>query len=90
MPAIRCSAMADTDEADLVLYSTTACHLCEQAEALLSPWVAAGWRVAVDDVAASDALFERYGLAIPVLRRCDSGAELYWPFDGETLEDFLA
>ena len=64
-----------------MLYSTTACHLCELAEALLQPWVAGGLLVAVDDIAESDALFERYSELIPVLRRCDSGAELNWPFD---------
>jgi hypothetical protein len=34
-------------------------------------------------------LFERYGLTIPVLRRCDNGAELNWPFDAEQVVAFL-
>ena len=76
-------------EADLILYSTSACHLCEEAERLLVPWVARGLRVAVDDISESDALFERYGLRIPVIRRCDTGEELGWPFDPQELARFL-
>ncbi len=77
-------------EPDVVLYSTSACHLCEQAERLLMPWVERGLQVAVDDIADSDALFERYGERIPVLRREDSGAELDWPFDAAGLASFLS
>lgn len=78
------------EEPDLILYSTDACHLCEQAEGLLLPWVERGLSVAVDDIAESDALFERYGERIPVVRRTDTGAELNWPFDAQTLAAFLA
>ena len=42
------------------------------------------------DISASDALFDRYGLHIPVLRTDDdAGRELYWPFDPEQLRAFL-
>ncbi len=77
-------------EPDVILYSTSACHLCELAEALLMPWVERGLLVAVDDIAESDELFERYGERIPVLRLESSGAELEWPFDAEGLARFLA
>ena len=73
----------------MLLYGTSACHLCEEAELLLMPWVAAGLRVLVEDISESDVLFERYGLVIPVLRRCDSGAELHWPFDARAIALFL-
>ncbi len=74
----------------LVLYSTSACHLCEQAEALLHARERAGAAVAyrVVDIAESDELFERYGTRIPVLQRAD-GCELDWPFDSETLAGFI-
>lgn len=39
------------------------------------------------DIAGDDALQERYGARIPVLRRGD-GAELGWPFDVADLQDF--
>lgn len=77
---------------ELELYSTSACHLCEQAEALLAltlPQARLAWQCYVVDIADDDALLERYGVRIPVLRRCDSGAELGWPFDAVQLLAFL-
>ncbi|MEM0955971.1 MAG: glutaredoxin family protein [Pseudomonadota bacterium] len=74
---------------ELVLYSTRACHLCEQAEALLMPLVQRGVLIAVDDVSESDALFHRYGMRIPVLRHGPSGQELDWPFALPAVEALL-
>lgn len=75
---------------DLTLYSTAGCHLCDEAEALLAAALARGtgraWQVV--DIADDDALFERYGWHIPVLRRAD-GEELRWPFDAVGLRAFL-
>ncbi|MBJ9977243.1 glutaredoxin family protein [Pseudomonas sp. S75] len=71
------------------LYGTLGCHLCEVAEALLMPLVEHGLWVELVDVADDQSLFERYGLIIPVLRRCDDGSELPWPFDQEQVVAFL-
>ncbi|MHC6224825.1 glutaredoxin family protein [Pseudomonas sp. X10] len=71
------------------LFGTLGCHLCEVAEALLMPFVEHGLLVELVDIAESEDLFERYGLRIPVLRRCDTGAELGWPFDAEQVVSFL-
>ena len=40
------------------------------------------------DISASDTLFMRYGLRIPVLQHPDL-RELGWPFSERQLEDFL-
>lgn len=40
------------------------------------------------DISASDVLFERYGLRIPVLQHPDQ-SELGWPFSELELQDFL-
>ena len=61
-----------------VLYTTSGCHLCEQAEARLRQ---AGLAVSLVEIADDPALLERYGVRIPVLRRLDTGAERDWPFD---------
>ncbi|MDZ4298099.1 MAG: glutaredoxin family protein [Moraxellaceae bacterium] len=64
----------------LVLLGTSACHLCEQAQAFLvqaNSARALSWQL--KDIALDDALVERYGERIPVLLR-DDGAELNWPF----------
>ncbi len=73
------------------LFGTLGCHLCELAEAQLMPLaVEYGLMVELVDIADSEALFETYGLRIPVLRRVDTGAELGWPFDVEQVVAFLS
>ena len=75
----------------LTLYSTSACHLCEQATALLQPWLAEGWSMREVDISEDDGLFERYGLIIPVLAIEQAGEaqtaseELNWPFTGDDI-----
>lgn len=71
----------------LVLYGTSCCHLCEQAEAILHGLDIAAAHI---DIIEDDAAFARYELRIPVLRRTDNGAELGWPFDAAAVEHFLA
>ncbi|MNH26098.1 hypothetical protein D3C79_861270 [compost metagenome] len=53
------------------------------------PFVEHGLLVELVDIADHEGMFEAYGLRIPVLRRCDSGAELNWPFDAEQVVTFL-
>mgnify|MGYP001613904052 CR=1 FL=1 len=77
---------------ELELYSTASCHLCDSAAALLEavvPHSKHAWQCYVVDIADDDALLERYASCIPVVVRCDSGAQLSWPFTGETLLAFL-
>ncbi|MEM1111104.1 MAG: glutaredoxin family protein [Pseudomonadota bacterium] len=73
------------------LYSTSACHLCEQAASMLQAWRDNGLGPEIEhiDIADDDELFERYGIRIPVLGRSD-GKELGWPFDMKELGNFLA
>ncbi|MEH6582875.1 MAG: glutaredoxin family protein [Halioglobus sp.] len=76
---------------DYTLYGTSACHLCELAEALLESVGDAVGRPAFQkvDISESDELFERYGVRIPVLRH-RSGEELGWPFSAQELRLFLS
>ncbi|MEX0732025.1 MAG: glutaredoxin family protein [Aquisalimonadaceae bacterium] len=66
----------------LLLYGTSHCHLCAQAEAILAD-VGSAKRITVRhvDIAEDDALMQRYGLRIPVLSTTDGDKELNWPFD---------
>ena len=72
------------------LYGTSACHLCDVAQQMLTEARAQGvdHELETVDIAGSDELFERYGLLIPVLRHAD-GRELRWPFDAAQLSVFL-
>jgi len=71
------------------LLGTLGCHLCEQAEALLIPFVNHGLLVELVDIAERESWVADYGLRIPVLRRVDNGAELDWPFDAEQIATLL-
>lgn len=73
----------------LTLYSTSACHLCEQAQDLIDPLLGPDLTLEVVDISDSDELIERYGVRIPVLLRQDNGAEIGWPFDSSGLRTFL-
>lgn len=74
----------------MTLYSTGACHLCEEAQVLLDRVVGdmPGIDYVITDISDSDALFERYGWHIPVVRFAD-GEELNWPFDERAVRRHL-
>ena len=73
------------------LYGTSACHLCELAQEMIEAQRASNGVFDVEkvDISESDALFEQYGLLIPVLRHPDN-RELRWPFSPGQLNVFLA
>lgn len=73
-----------------VLYGTLGCHLCDKAEDLLSPLLAADCSIECIDISESDQLVEQYGAAIPLLRRLCDDAELRWPFDAAQARVFLS
>lgn len=76
---------------ELVFFTTSQCHLCELAEALLvSTPLPEPVPVDAIDIAQSESLVKRYGERIPVLRRNDTGEELDWPFNQDQLLAFLA
>lgn len=81
---------AEPDLPRFILYGTSACHLCEIAEGMLVSLEqrAGGFDFIKVDISDSDALFERYGVLIPVLQRPDGG-ELGWPFTLEQLAQFI-
>ncbi len=70
---------------EFLLYGTEACHLCEQAEQLLSD---VGLKFTKLDIMDDDKAQQLYALRIPVLRH-QSGLELNWPFDDQQLRDFI-
>lgn len=75
----------------VTLFGTSACHLCEQAEAVLVAVLNPEFfDIHHQDIADSDALIEQYGVRIPVLRRDADGSELNWPFDVNGVMEFLS
>ncbi len=72
---------------NLVLYSTSHCHLCEQAYALLlklSLEHDLQWKSI--EILDNPSLYERYEIKIPVLKRVDSNAEICWPFNEDDIK----
>lgn len=74
----------------LYLYSTSCCHLCEQASEILSQLSAAeSLTVEKIDIADDNDLLQRYGFKIPVLHHAASGELLCWPFSEADIIQFL-
>lgn len=64
----------------LILYGTKGCHLCDDAEVLLTQaQMAIRFEWQYTDIALDDTLVKKYGIRIPVLRKT-TGQELVWPF----------
>lgn len=72
-----------------MLYSTSACHLCEQAEALLHCAYPHDLQLQKIDIAENDDLLALYGIRIPVIQSLKTGKELGWPFTEEDLKNFV-
>lgn len=72
----------------LILYGTAACHLCEEALAIILPLASAS-NITVQsiDIAGNDLLEERYGTRIPVIAY--NMKELGWPFNLDQATTFL-
>ncbi len=76
---------------NLNLYSTSHCHLCEQAETLLlnlPDQYDIQWSII--EISADDKLMQLYEVKIPVVKRMDNGKEINWPFTLEQLKHFLS
>ena len=72
-----------------ILFTGTDCHLCDVAKQLIAPYIEAGLQLSQINVKVERDYFHQYGARIPVLKNDASGAELGWPFDEQTLKEFL-
>jgi len=91
--SILFSDISTEEPVSLILYSTAACHLCEQAESLLLRALPPNrYSLIKKDIALDDVLLERYGTSIPVLVKVTKNGvnnELFWPFDENKIITFL-
>lgn len=70
---------------------TLGCHLCDVAASVIVPVVSPEhFEVYQVDIAENDQLMDKYATRIPVLVDVETQAELDWPFDAESLCQFLA
>ncbi len=76
---------------NLKLYSTSYCHLCEQAEDMLISLVKLhpiAWQTI--EIIDDEVLLGLYGNSIPVLKRVDTNQELAWPFTKREIERLIS
>ena len=76
---------------NLKLYSTSHCHLCEQAEGMLISLVKLhpiAWQTI--EIIDDEVLLGLYGNSIPVLKRVDTNQELAWPFTKREIERLIS
>ena len=71
----------------LILYQRDHCHLCDLALGELAQARVPEFESVFID--GDDALEDRYGMRVPVLRDDARDAELDWPFDAGRLREFL-
>ncbi|NOQ34304.1 MAG: glutaredoxin family protein [Methylococcaceae bacterium] len=66
-----------------ILFGTSACHLCEQAEAILHDVLIRFPNIQLEliDIALQTQWQEQYSIRIPVLFHSQSQHELGWPFN---------
>lgn len=69
------------------LFGTAGCHLCEEAELLVNQSI--GTLCSTRDIAENSEWMALYALRIPVLHHVASKRELNWPFDRQSLQQFI-
>lgn len=80
----------------LNLYTTSHCHLCEEAKAMLVELSMIGLDKKFDlywveiEISEDAALLELYGLKIPVIKRLDVNHELSWPFSSADIQTLIS
>lgn len=82
----------DKNQNVLILYSTSGCHLCDQAKSLIDLYKSSnnsGLTLTVLDIADDDNLFEQYSIRIPVVKFETIEQELSWPFGIEELALYI-
>lgn len=74
----------------LILFTTEACHLCEQAKEQIYSVIDGTTAELVEiDIADDENLMTRYGTRIPVLKNAETNTECCWPFGREQIQKLL-
>ncbi len=79
-------AINNPNNRELVLYTLTGCHLCDQVAVMLRD-MGLGWTAV--EIDTDPELERKYDIHIPVLYLPDTGKELFFPFSGEQVQEFL-
>ncbi len=74
------------NQRQLVLYTLTGCHLCDQVAVVLRD-MGLGW--AAVEIDTDPELERKYDIHIPVLYLPATGRELFFPFSEDQIKEFL-
>ena len=75
----------------LILFGTSACHLCQQAEEILAALKAQHPKFNLEhiDIAENPQWQDAYAIRIPVLYHANTQSELSWPFNEHNVITFI-
>jgi hypothetical protein len=79
-------AFDNSNNRELVLYTLTGCHLCDQVAVMLRG-MGLGWTAV--EIDTDPELERKYDIHIPVLCLPDTGKELFFPFSEKQVQEFL-
>jgi hypothetical protein len=76
----------------LLLFGTSGCHLCEQADSILNDCKLNDPDLMIEsiDIAEFEHWQAQYALRIPVLYHPETRQELGWPFDQTQVKKFMS
>lgn len=72
-----------------MLFGTTGCHLCEEAESIIANCQQAQLKIKYIDIAVDEQWQEKYAIRIPVLYHPETKQELGWPFTLSQVQTFI-
>jgi glutaredoxin len=77
--------------ARLLLFGTSGCHLCEQAEEIVNACLPENLGITIEmiDIAEQEQWQEKYAIRIPVLYHSETQKELGWPFEKAQVIQFI-
>jgi len=75
----------------LLLFGTSGCHLCEQAELIIKSCLANNKELTIEtiDIAEQEQWQEQYAVRIPVLYDPETKKDLGWPFNTVQVKKFI-
>jgi glutaredoxin len=73
----------------LLLFGTDGCHLCEDAEQILTLCAQNSFAIEYIDIAVEEQWQEQYSVRIPVLYHPETKNELNWPFTLDQVQTFI-
>ena len=75
----------------LLLFGTSGCHLCEQAELIIKSCLANNKELTIEtiDIVEQEQWQEQYAIRIPVLCHPETQKVLGWPFNQAQIKEFI-